>query len=794
MPDLFEEFRAEVVKFRLDGTRLIRAGRKNVEIGPIRSQVGDEVSAILVSKDKAICTNSEVVTSKYADYLDDLPTSPLTHVGTELPDTVIENISYPPSPFNEVSEISPGDGEFVASIDRISNTGNGIIETEDSHINIGPVKPGSIGETVAAKLEENGFARCFTEEIKKKNYEHNFKMIKRSNNSSDSNIKVDESTICKRCGLLLVAEQLPSKFTCEYINKSEKKSSAIKESIDSQTLTKKINKRDDSGNGLIKIEGTEINVGPVKKDAVAEEITVKLENNSFARCMTKQARVNHYELKYESIKNARGNFNIPIGKTINTEVIDIDSSGIGYVNTEYENDIIIGPISCEEGKEVEIEYLGNGYAYCNNKSIQSENYQTRLKILKGNYHSLPIAVGETYVGQIIKSYSSSSIANIDEVYVNLDNNSINIGEKVKVRITGFATQSAHGEIVEKLDSESEIDKSETSNNKEEDIGLYLIPVSDSWRDEFRNSVEKPLDLTQYDKLPSHLSEEDELRIWATTETNAANKQTAINQMQAGDCILFYHDGEFFAGGTVRRTFENPSVGKLIWNQRESRHIFIIENYTTEVPSITEVWNQIGYEGEKVVRGFSRVDEKRLSVVKTQFDSVEKAFLQRGIIEETNEDREKQVDAPSRSSESSPELTEEQVEYTESRRRTRDTAFTQKVREAYDEQCAICGSERQSPSGNPEVEAAHIYPKRKGGSDDVRNGIALCKLHHWAFDSGWLSITDNYEILIKDAPDCNGFEEFKNLEQKKIYLPDEDQAKPHPKFLKNHRNIYNFNSE
>jgi len=144
--------------------------------------------------------------------------------------------------------------------------------------------------------------------------------------------------------------------------------------------------------------------------------------------------------------------------------------------------------------------------------------------------------------------------------------------------------------------------------------------------------------------------------------------------------------------------------------------------------------------------------------------------------------------------SDPQLTDETTEYTESRRRARDAAFTQLVRDAYDERCAICGTARESPDGNPEVEAAHIYPKREGGSDDVRNGIALCKLHHWAFDSGWLSLTNGHEILVEEAPDRNGYHEFKQLEDKQIHLPDEEEAQPHPMFLEEHRRLHGFTND
>ncbi|MUW14266.1 hypothetical protein GJ633_06040 [Halorubrum sp. CBA1125] len=143
--------------------------------------------------------------------------------------------------------------------------------------------------------------------------------------------------------------------------------------------------------------------------------------------------------------------------------------------------------------------------------------------------------------------------------------------------------------------------------------------------------------------------------------------------------------------------------------------------------------------------------------------------------------------------SEPTLTEEEEEFTEAQRRARDSAFTESVREAYNNSCAICGSNRVSPAGNPEVEAAHIYPKSMNGRDHIQNGIALCKLHHWAFDCGWISLSDDYEIIVKDNPELNGYDEFNPLEGDRIRLPENDAKKPHQKFLAEHRQLNGFDS-
>mgnify|MGYP000403215201 CR=1 FL=1 len=141
--------------------------------------------------------------------------------------------------------------------------------------------------------------------------------------------------------------------------------------------------------------------------------------------------------------------------------------------------------------------------------------------------------------------------------------------------------------------------------------------------------------------------------------------------------------------------------------------------------------------------------------------------------------------------SEPQLTEDEERFTETRRRMRNSDFIEAVRDAYNQTCVVCGSSRETPDGRPEVEAAHIYPKAEAGADDVRNGVALCRLHHWAFDTGWLAFTDDHEILVKDVPEREGYYEFKQLEGDSLILPEENGAEPHPTYLQEHRELHGF---
>ncbi|WP_160135822.1 HNH endonuclease [Halococcus salsus] len=127
---------------------------------------------------------------------------------------------------------------------------------------------------------------------------------------------------------------------------------------------------------------------------------------------------------------------------------------------------------------------------------------------------------------------------------------------------------------------------------------------------------------------------------------------------------------------------------------------------------------------------------------------------------------------------------------------RNHNFREKVIEAYKYRCAVCGKERWSPKGNPEVEAAHIFPvsgsqnteKGEGGPDILQNGIALCKLHHWAFDNGWISIDDDYTVIVRNASSIKGYEELASLRNNSLYLPENQDDWPETRFLQAHRSL------
>ncbi|WP_140920289.1 phosphorothioated DNA-binding restriction endonuclease [Limnobaculum xujianqingii] len=84
------------------------------------------------------------------------------------------------------------------------------------------------------------------------------------------------------------------------------------------------------------------------------------------------------------------------------------------------------------------------------------------------------------------------------------------------------------------------------------------------------------------------------------------------------------------------------------------------------------------------------------------------------------------------------------------RKARDPNFRQNILRAYNYQCAVCGYNLRHDSTPVGLEAAHIKWKQYGGPCTVTNGLALCSLHHSAFDMGVIGIDDGMKLLVSEG--------------------------------------------
>lgn len=110
-------------------------------------------------------------------------------------------------------------------------------------------------------------------------------------------------------------------------------------------------------------------------------------------------------------------------------------------------------------------------------------------------------------------------------------------------------------------------------------------------------------------------------------------------------------------------------------------------------------------------------------------------------------------------------------------------FRERVVLAYQNHCAVCRLRRQEL-----LEAAHIVGDADPlGVPSVRNGLALCKLHHAAFDTNLIGIRPDYTVDVRrdvleetDGPMLvHGLQGFNG---KSLWVPRRDASKPDPALL------------
>jgi putative restriction endonuclease len=135
--------------------------------------------------------------------------------------------------------------------------------------------------------------------------------------------------------------------------------------------------------------------------------------------------------------------------------------------------------------------------------------------------------------------------------------------------------------------------------------------------------------------------------------------------------------------------------------------------------------------------------------------------------------------------------ERQTVLTKIVRKYREADFRKRVLGAYQHRCAMCGIQLEL------IDAAHIIPVASFKSNDkTNNGIALCKLHHSAFDRNLLSFNERYKIEVsatevarlEAAKLVGGLAKFKQHLLPVIILPNDQRDYPPPEYIIEARKI------
>ena len=123
-------------------------------------------------------------------------------------------------------------------------------------------------------------------------------------------------------------------------------------------------------------------------------------------------------------------------------------------------------------------------------------------------------------------------------------------------------------------------------------------------------------------------------------------------------------------------------------------------------------------------------------------------------------------------------------------RIHQAAFRENVMTAYENHCTVCKLKRVEL-----VEAAHIVADSDGGPPVVTNGMAMCKLHHAAFDANVLGIRPDLTVAIRldvleevDGPMLtHGLQDFHNRQL--MFTPKRAGDRPNAEFLERRFEIF-----
>lgn len=315
-----------------------------------------------------------------------------------------------------------------------------------------------------------------------------------------------------------------------------------------------------------------------------------------------------------------------------------------------------------------------------------------------------------------------------------------------------------------------------------------------------------------EELRSNFPEGD-FNCWGVPE--GAN--LVIKNLKVGDIVLLVEN----TGGLVPalcniRVYYNhqfPGLSQAFWGAQKYPYIFFFE---TESLNLTwlELSNLLGYDNYDPRGKFYSVADERLKSfggvhgflrklrdVYSKYPKFSYSEIENTITPNAQEEAPDYLKNAQNEFEDLRNTSDSEVPNlyggtkplkSETQKRARDEVFTSGVKKLYKYACGVCSLSVMTPKNRPEVEAAHIYPKSYDGADDFRNGIALCHFHHWAFDNGWFSISDDLRIIVrKTIPKTRGYEQISNWDGHSINIPKIEDYKPHPVFLKEHRKLHGF---
>ncbi len=308
------------------------------------------------------------------------------------------------------------------------------------------------------------------------------------------------------------------------------------------------------------------------------------------------------------------------------------------------------------------------------------------------------------------------------------------------------------------------------------MSLLLVPAT---RENLEKSIEHQVDIgfakkylsDEFVKNTLRQSGNEGIRCWAVTK----NKRTLFDNISNGDEVLLTEKGTglFTHYGIIIGKTQNESFGRALWpisGDNPWEYIYFLANIQKIQLDKKKLVVQLGYQESFIVPGSIMAKNDNLGTIETISKKFEIPVYD--YIAENNE---------------SKDYSASNIESSGTRRQGHAN-FSKEVKQNYNYQCAVCGINETEF-----LVSGHIssWAEDKENRLNPSNGLCLCSLHDKAFEHGYISLDNNYKVIINDKINKNSvlFKELEKYNQKKIFIP--IQSPPDLNLLQKHRERHNL---
>lgn len=308
------------------------------------------------------------------------------------------------------------------------------------------------------------------------------------------------------------------------------------------------------------------------------------------------------------------------------------------------------------------------------------------------------------------------------------------------------------------------------------MSLLLVPAT---RENLEKSIEISVDISfarkhlgeDFTSEILRLSGNEGIRCWAVTK----NRRQLFENIHNGDEVLLTekNTGCFTHYGVVIGKIQSASFGNALWplaGENPWEYIYFLANITRIRTDKSEFVRELGYNDTYIVPGSMMVKAEyyaKVGAISERFEIPVFEYISEAIEDSDYSGSDIQATA---------------------KRRVGHASFSRTVKGNYQYSCAICGITE------PEfLIAGHISTWAEDICNRLNpsNGICLCSLHDKSFEHGYISLDDEYRVVLNSRINRNAtlYNELCKYENTKIRLPVRNP--PNKKILMSHRKKHNI---